>query len=610
MSATRKALQSTGDIEAVKHNHPQNTGDTGDTGDKPVTADLEASPVSDTATGDTGDKPMFPSGFKIKNGGVYFIEEGDDGDTKDIWVCSALYVTARIRNGDSEAWGRLLEFSDADGVLHTWACPMEMLAGEGLEFYRALMYMGLDIAPGRKARNLLSTYVQAAKVDARARCTTAAGWHGGAYVLPDATIGEGDERVLLQSQGVPLKARQQGTAEEWREHVGRYCMGNSRMTLGVSMAFAGPLLEFVGRESGGIHFVGGSSVGKTTIARCAVSVWGDFLGFSRHWRTTVNGLEGIARQHNDGLLVLDELAQIDPRQAGEACYMLGNGAGKTRARRDGLARPTSTWRLLFLSTGEIRLADHMAEAGKRAKAGQDVRLVDVPADNLEYGAFEYIHDCEDSGEFVHRIEQNTKLYYGAPIRRYLELLTQTSREAICERVDLVINEFVADSVPPGADGQVRRVAGRFGLIAAGGELATAMGITGWRGGDAIESARACLDEWLGLRGGTGAQEHKKAIAQVRHFLEAHGSYRFEDPDERERAIPNQAGIRRVVDGQTQYLIFPETFRHEVCAGMNPRIVCQALRDSGHLVVQEIDRNTIKPRGQRRMYGVKETIHES
>lgn len=41
--------------------------------------------------------------------------------------------------------------------------------------------------------------------------------------------------------------------------------------------------------------------------------------------------------HNDATLILDELAQIDPKQAGDAAYLLANGNGKSRANRAGEA---------------------------------------------------------------------------------------------------------------------------------------------------------------------------------------------------------------------------------------------------------------------------------
>lgn len=73
-------------------------------------------------------------------------------------------------------------------------------------------------------------------------------------------------------------------------------------------------------ESGGFHFRGSSSSGKTTALHLAASVFGQPSRYIRLWRTTANGLEGLAALHNDSLLILDELSQADPKEAGEAAY--------------------------------------------------------------------------------------------------------------------------------------------------------------------------------------------------------------------------------------------------------------------------------------------------
>ncbi|MFX8938097.1 DUF927 domain-containing protein, partial [Acinetobacter baumannii] len=76
---------------------------------------------------------------------------------------------------------------------------------------------------------------------------------------------------------------------------------------------------------------------------------------------TSNALEGVAHEHNDGTLCLDEIAQADPKDVGEVAYMLADGAGKGRRNQRAASNQTLLrWRLLFLSSGEVDLQTLMA----------------------------------------------------------------------------------------------------------------------------------------------------------------------------------------------------------------------------------------------------------
>jgi putative DNA primase/helicase len=241
--------------------------------------------------------------------------------------------------------------------------PMSMLAGGGDEYRANLLEQGLRISPGLNARNYLHEYLAECHPAARARAVTRVGWQDNVFVLPNATFGPlGDgERVLFQSASPVSHAFNTcGTLSDWRREIAALCVGNSRLMFAVSTGFAAPLLYPTGDESGGFHFVGPSSLGKTTALRAGASVWGgskEPMGYLRQWRVTANGLEAVASQHCDSLLPLDELGQVSAREAGEVAYLLSNGSGKSRARRDGSARPPFTWRILFLSSGEITIGD-------------------------------------------------------------------------------------------------------------------------------------------------------------------------------------------------------------------------------------------------------------
>ena len=122
----------------------------------------------------------------------------------------------------------------------------------------------------------------------------------------------------------------QGSLRDWQEGVGKLATGHALPVLSISAALAGPLLDLAGQEGGGVHFVGQSSRGKTTLLQAAASVWGRGAspGYVRAWRATANGLEGAAASATDTVLVLDELGQIDPHEAQAALYSLSNGGGK------------------------------------------------------------------------------------------------------------------------------------------------------------------------------------------------------------------------------------------------------------------------------------------
>ncbi|MDO9083680.1 MAG: DUF927 domain-containing protein, partial [Humidesulfovibrio sp.] len=267
--------------------------------------------------------------FSLRDSGVFFMEVDNDGNPEWQWVCSPLRILARTRNADGQAWGHLLEVLDPEGHAHRWAMPASLMAGSGDAYRAELLALGLSIAPGLKGKRNLDLYLSTAKVESFARCVERIGWQGNAFVLPDAVYGE-QAGELIVPQGLPGENpfRQKGSLQDWREQVGRVCAGNSRLVLAVCTALAAPLLEPLGQESGGLHFVGGSSLGKTTALRVAGSVCGGGPGgFIKQWRATDNGLESIAAAHCDSLLCLDEMGQAGSKVVSEVAYMLANGQG-------------------------------------------------------------------------------------------------------------------------------------------------------------------------------------------------------------------------------------------------------------------------------------------
>ena len=548
--------------------------------------------------------------FDVSDDGVWHNGIDSDGKRKSPeWVCSRLEVEALTRDQDGGGWGYLVAFPDSLGCVKQWAMPARMLSGDGGEYRATLLNMGLRIASTPRARNLLTQYIQTRQPEEFASCTDRVGWHGRAFVLPKETIGDSGERIVFQSESpIENTFRMKGTTEQWRDRVGSMCVGNSRLAFAVACAFAGPLMRPAGMESGGFHYRGDSSSGKTTALKLAASIWGG-TSFLQRWRSTDNALEATAAQHSETLLILDELAQVDPKTAGECAYMLANEQGKSRATRTNTPRPRQTWRLIFLSAGELGLADHMAEGQKRTRTGQEVRMVDIPADaGMGLGAFENLHGHDGGSNFSRYITGHAASVYGTPGRAWLDHLTGHA-DTLKASIRGAAATLAGEMVPQAASGQVERVGARFALVGAAGEMATAAGLTGWPVGESNRAAMACFNAWLAARGGSGNGEVLAMLRQVRRFLETHGDGRFamwhRGADDHAPKTLQRAGVRRMLGGDGQpiktnsqhgadfgdrmpadlgegvsfeYFVLAEAFRSEICQGFDYQAVCRVLLD--------------------------------
>ena len=425
-------------------------------------------------------KPQQTPGFMVKDTGVYAVSEGDDPRR----VCERLDIVAQTRDERGQNWGLLVEFKDPDGITKRWNIPAEALISEGAkDAISPLLSMGLKLDTKRSARhtrNDLISYLQGYVGNARARLVDRMGWHGDAYLLPMGAIGDATEALEFTNHGAELPSIEEaGTLADWQTHIGALCPGNDRLTLSVCVAFAGPLLHLLGLESGGFHLYGESSGGKTTHLQAAVSVYGS-PKLVRSWRSTDNALESIASAHSDGLLALDEIGMCSPRIIGETVYMLGNGAGKARANDRGNGKPVRRWRLLFLSTGEKTLEQHMDEANQMHRAGMDIRMLGVPADaGAGMGLFQALHGFANAAELSDALKASVNNYYGTPLVKFLEALTEPNNtRTIIKAFPKTLQAFEKETLPKEASGQAHRAAARFALVALAGEYATTWGATG------------------------------------------------------------------------------------------------------------------------------------
>ncbi len=521
----------------------------------------------------------FDLGGKRKPGVWYCYEtegKGDNPPTQTVTrICSPLYVDGVTNTENGQFFGRLLRFRDTLGRWRKWAMPMELLRGSCEELRGELLAAGVEIE--QRNRNHLATYLQWQTPKQVITAATRTDWtaKGGAFVLHDRIIGSEDVHFQSESIAADGSARAGGDFQGW-QRMAALCEDNPVLMLSVCVALAGPLLVKVHRDSGGVHWVGDSSIGKTTALIVGGSVWGGD-DFKRTWRATSNGLEGVAALLSDTCLCLDEISEADPREVGAIVYSLGNGTGKTRANRIGSARHVHRWRLSLLSTGERSISAAMQEGGKVAKAGQLVRLLNIPAARA-HGVFDELHTFANGREMADHFKTECAKHYGYAGVKFVEYIIRQGNADFGATLAQIEEQFTH------SDSQAARAASRFALYALGGELAIEAGVLPWQQGAALEACKMMFDQWQAMRG-TGATEHKQILQSVSDYILKHGDTRFTDKSENQSPKLERAGWYTDRGGERVYL-FTSAALKEAGGNYDFKRVLDALDSAGWLVERD------------------------
>ncbi len=572
-------------------------------------------PCSKRLQSGTSEEQVFGTGCSTCSmpDGFYFVEDGlqsqlwhekkqsgqnGDGTQKDpvkVYVGPRLDVIAQSRDGQSEGWSKFCLWHDPKGVEHRVLIPMSAVVKTDTSAWLEILASGGYFPSSEKGSiALLKKYLHEAKPAKFVRQVSRSGWHDKAFVLPKETIGDLDGEEVLFDGAENTAFAQAGTLEDWQVSIAEPCKGNSRLLFAVSAAFAAILLRPCDVESGGVVFVGDSSSGKTTNLQVSASVWGkgsESGGFLRTWRATANGLEGTASEFSDCLLCLDELGQVDVKELGEVVYMLANGQGKSRAKRNGDARKIKNWCSFVLSSGEVTVKQMIESAGKKAKAGQDVRLVCIPTDaGAGMGAFENLHSYPDAGSFAKALKAAACENYGHAAKAFIRAF-QGQWEDTVRAIKITLSKglskiFPSEDAFSKADGQVLRVATRFLMVALAGENAAEWGIVPWEQGEALAAAKRCFSDWLEERGGVGAAEKEAIVHDVVAFLEQNGQSRFQSLEATEdKVVIGRVGFREMKNGQPFFYVTSSGFE-QICSDHNLRQAKKVLHEQGILIKKE------------------------
>lgn len=548
--------------------------------------------------------PLKPR-IESRKDGVFWVTPKVDKESGEIinnesWLASPMDVIGTGRD-DKDQYLIIRWAAFGADTATTAAIPLADI-GER-EGWRTMKAGGINVTTKSSLRAILADWLQRSGSRELWRVAHATGWQCGAYIMPDGEIIGTPERPVLFSGRSSAAAGYTvaGTSESWRNSVARLAFGNYSMMTGIGAALAAPLIGLVGADGFGIHFYEQSSAGKTTTANVASSLYGNPDLLRLTWYGTALGLANEAAAHNDGLMPLDEVGQgADPVSVSQSAYALFNGVGKLQGAKEGGNRDLKRWRTVAISTGEMDLETFIATAGRKTKAGQLVRLLNIPLSKAVR-----FHEYQTGRDHADALKDAYQHHHGAAGREWIRWLSDHQQQAID-----AVRECEArwrSLIPADYGEQVHRVGARFAIL----EAALLLGgvVTGWDAQTCRDAIQHTYNAWL-KEFGMGNKEHQQIIEQAEAFLNAYGLSRFAPLPYSPSDLPikDLAGYRQRGehdDSPNIFYTFPAAFEKEIANGFNPKQFAEALKMAGMLTPPNSGRGYQRksPRIQGRQFNV-------
>lgn len=425
------------------------------------------------------------------------------------------------------------------------------------------------------------------------------GWlsDGRTMMLPNGEIfGRTGDAIAITLQGIsrPHRWISQGTLKAWLDNAKNLGHKNSSVIFASASAFAGPLLQLLELEGVIFCYVGKTSKGKTSTLDFAASVVGgdprDKQGFRSSWKATENGVEVIAREGADGLVVLDDT-------------LLASGRGKARieafinmvidfvsgGEKRRFTNPTgsTSHRIIGWSSSNKSLRKMFADADIEYGEMYGVRYLEIPV-AWQYGMFDHLPKGFAPAGLSRALTASSRSVYGKPFRRYLKRLVRWRRDKP-DKLKAYLDARLADALQAmkisGHEEAEGRRARYFALVYQAGCLASKFGALPWSRKELLAAVVDCWSKHL-LHVGQDSTESLASdpVAELRTFVEAN-LHQFRDadgkvaPPAKDQALRIPGYIRRSPDGESQELLFLEDgLRKAVGSKLTSLIAALKLKD--------------------------------
>lgn len=343
---------------------------------------------------------LIPFGYEIKDNILYkLVFKGDsmtmDSISQSIPLCYTPCIISNCGENIDMGESRLqVTFVDMFGNDVTeWVHRKNVLAKAGI---MNLTNKGLNIV--EKRANDLAEYFS--------RCIHVNGARYKPYLIADKNGWKQDNKLFIFGDRAysidnipqpvlmldPLAKEAlhvKGTLDSWVDGV-KDIISYDLVRFKCYCACAALLLSILNLSSCIVDNSGESSTGKSFSSRLAASLFGNFLQLESNGNATQVGIEIKASSYCDLPLFLDETATLANEQLlKKLIYMLGNGQGRLRGRKELTLSSLPTWRTVALTTGEQPVTSY------ESFTGQHVRVISIRG-GLPTGIGEQVKVCYDT----------------------------------------------------------------------------------------------------------------------------------------------------------------------------------------------------------------------
>ena len=308
------------------------------------------------------------------------IVEKDGEKVRETEVISDTFFMAITRLWVDDAAHIEWEAETREGP-HIFVTPANLIGKGGREVLGELAANEIMPRPGkeRQVESYLKGWIGHLKNTAeQVMAHRSFGWNGERFVLGDMVLepdGSTSRAVLIgETRRKADVVAAGGDLKTWVALVDRAynAPGQEAFQFQIGCAFAAPLLSLMNQVNGVTVYAhsAGSGVGKTTVQRVGLSVWGYWKDMMlAQNKATQNALWALLGAYNTLPVVYDELTNAPNAEVSELVFSVSSGRPKERMSGSGELRSNNaSWSTILLASGNTKLSEKLALHRSNAEA--------------------------------------------------------------------------------------------------------------------------------------------------------------------------------------------------------------------------------------------------